>query len=777
MAPDHMTTTASPAKPAEQLSADEWRLQRQLEYYFSDKNLWKDTWLREKLHGSEENDCTGWIDVAVIANFKRVQQITSDLDWVVRVLYRIDELEVRAPGSYDCTTVETTFSKNRQKVNNYVNMSPEQSGNKNNGTPEEEYDSVLSGTVSPTRITTKVTTTQYQVRRKAALPPKPVANSSSAADIKNGLMTSNTSDCGSTSGGAADRGPRNSLTKNNSGSTSSQHRDLAMDSDEEDRQQQSSTTTLDGPTQNKSSSTNNRLIPGFRQVPKTGVIYVMDEAAKVGYSAQTAHEWANLGQGSPETSLPKHWPASVRNRIKELIEAGKLPSCAAQTSNPAAHLHNNASHNFGPSEHIQGPWDQDLKQLEVTPENLHYGNVNGDLALRRAVAKFYNDMYRKGKQSLYQAENVALVGGGRLALTRLIAAMDQINLGHFLPDYTAYTELLSQFSLTGKINSIPILLNPENNFRLTLQELRREIVGKGLGALLFSNPCNPTGQLVEGEELKNWVRIARECQCSLVIDEIYSRYVYTQRMAPSDAHWRMVSAAQFVDDVNSDPVILLDGLTKNWRMPGLRVCWIVGPRQVIEAVGAAGSFLDGGPSLPTQRALVPLLNPKLVVEQTILLQLLFSHKRDFLLHRLNEMNIVVEHPPQGTFYCWCDISSLPAPLNTCWGFFRTMLNEGKVIVCPGVFFDVNPGHRRKFSNYSGFVRLSYGPSFPEIKRGLDAIEMVITKYRTGGSCSGVNKMGMGSSCTTLPSSSGMKRTLSIGEASEKTANGCCSEMN
>jgi len=136
---------------------------------------------------------------------------------------------------------------------------------------------------------------------------------------------------------------------------------------------------------------------------------------------------------------------------------------------------------------------------------------------------------------------------------------------------------LSQFKT---INSIPIPLDPKNNFTITLQELRREIVGRGLSVLLLSNPCNPTGQLIEGEELKNWCRIARETQCSLVLDEIYSRYIYTQRMSPTDATWRMVSAAQFVDDVNQDPVIILDGLTKCWRMPGLRICWIVAPKSV-----------------------------------------------------------------------------------------------------------------------------------------------------------------------------------------------------
>ncbi|CAJ1358473.1 unnamed protein product [Effrenium voratum] len=206
------------------------------------------------------------------------------------------------------------------------------------------------------------------------------------------------------------------------------------------------------------------------------------------------------------------------------------------------------------------------------------------------------------------------------------------------------------------------------------------------------------------------------------------RYIYTQRMSPTDATWRTVSAAQFVEDVNKDPVILLDGLTKCWRMPGLRICWIVAPKAVIDAVGAAGSFLDGGPSLPTQRSCVPLLNPKDVIEQTIMLQVLFSHKRDFLLRRLQDMGITVETPPQGTFYCWCDISRLPPPLNNCWGFFREMLKE-KVIVTPGVFFDVNPGSRRKFNSYDSFVRISYGPSFKEVQRGLDGMQRVIERRK------------------------------------------------
>jgi la-related protein 1 len=67
------------------------RLERQLSYYFSDKNLWKDVWLVNQLG----DDCTGFIAAEVIAGFNRVQQITSELDLVVASLQRINELEVK----------------------------------------------------------------------------------------------------------------------------------------------------------------------------------------------------------------------------------------------------------------------------------------------------------------------------------------------------------------------------------------------------------------------------------------------------------------------------------------------------------------------------------------------------------------------------------------------------------------------------------------------------------------------------------------------------------
>jgi aspartate/methionine/tyrosine aminotransferase len=412
-------------------------------------------------------------------------------------------------------------------------------------------------------------------------------------------------------------------------------------------------------------------IPGFRRVPRTGVIYVMGKAREQGFEYDNP-AWSNLGQGAPETGDIPGGPARV----------------TAVTMNPAAH---------------------------------EYGPVGGQMALRQKVAALYNTLYRQGKRSQYTHENVSIAGGGRVALTRLAAALGQINMGHFLPDYTAYEELLSVFKA---FTSIPILLEPDYRYHIPLETLKREILGRGLKALLVSNPCNPTGQLVEGEELQLWVQLARRYRCALILDEFYSHYIYTGR--PEEGP-KLVSAAAYVEDVDSDPVILVDGLTKGWRYPGWRISWTVGPKEVIKAVASAGSFLDGGANNPFQPQVLDLLEPQKVLQDTAALQAHFRAKRDYMLQRLTRMGISVEAEPEGTFYVWANLERLPEPLNDGMRFFEEGLAE-QVITVPGVFFDVNPERRRTYARYRHYSRISFGPEQAALERGLDGLERVIARH-------------------------------------------------
>lgn len=74
-----------------------------------------------------------------------------------------------------------------------------------------------------------------------------------------------------------------------------------------------------------------------------------------------------------------------------------------------------------------------------------YGPTAGIKPLRAAVANLYNVHHRAGKESQYSWENVAIVPGGRAGLIRIAAVLNNAYLGFFIPDYTAYNEMLSLF--------------------------------------------------------------------------------------------------------------------------------------------------------------------------------------------------------------------------------------------------------------------------------------------------------------------------------------------
>src|SRR6266496_6384330 len=250
------------------------------------------------------------------------------------------------------------------------------------------------------------------------------------------------------------------------------------------------------------------IASAFRSVPRTGVIFVTTEAQKRGFRSGDP-AWCNLGQGQPET--------------------GPLPGAPDR-----------------------------VHRVAIDVDDQEYAPIPGIWELREAIAGLYNRLYRRGIPSKYSAENVSVSGGGRAALTRAAASLGHVNLGHFLPDYTAYEELLDIFKA---FTAIPILLEGDRGYAFTAEDLRREIAGRGLSALLASNPCNPTGKLVQGDDLARWVGVARDLDCTLLLDEFYSHYVWTG--APG--RLPVESAARYVEDVDADPIVLFDGLTKNWR--------------------------------------------------------------------------------------------------------------------------------------------------------------------------------------------------------------------
>ena len=421
----------------------------------------------------------------------------------------------------------------------------------------------------------------------------------------------------------------------------------------------------------------------LRDVPYMGVIFVVAEAMKLGFRNGDP-DWCNLGQGQPEVGPMAGAPKRISS-------------------------------------------------VTIAPEDHAYGPLGGTPELREAVARHYNRLFRNGgnphstsngrhgkKRKPFTADNVAVAQGGRLALSRAVAALGAVNVGYPLPDYTAYEDMLALH--LGRVNPIPLRTREADGFRVTPQLFERTVDDHGIGAFLLSNPCNPTGQVVSGRELAELVAIARRRRVTLLLDEFYSHFIYTPDGKPGRGP---VSAAEFIDDPESDPVVLVDGLTKSFRYPGWRVGWCVGPSAMVDTIARVASALDGGPSRIAQRAALAALEPKQADQETTALREVFVKKRNLMLKRLKQLGVVFKNEPLGTFYCWGSLAKLRPPFDDAMTFFRRAL-ERKVLTVPGEFFDVNPGKRRRApSPYRQWMRFSFGPPMENVVLGLDRLEQML----------------------------------------------------
>lgn len=419
--------------------------------------------------------------------------------------------------------------------------------------------------------------------------------------------------------------------------------------------------------------------PQFHKVMKTGVIYATTRAASHGFSNETEEEWANMGQGAPET--------------------GQLPGAPER--------------NF---------------TLTIPGAELEYAPVTGLAELRWKVADYYNHLYRQGKESQYTADNVCVVPGGRAGLTRIMAVLGNVSIGYFSPDYTAYEQCLGLFL---RVSPSPLLHRDVNEALMSPEEFEFQCKGAGLGAVLISNPANPTGQSLEGEKLKEYVEIARRTESAIIMDEFYSHYYYDGDIEDDGKNWpKTVSSAEYIDDVNKDPILIVNGLTKNWRCPGFRCCWIVAPKAIVSMLGSAGSYLDGGANAPLQRLALPLMDLEFVRRDAWALQRHFVKKRDFLLRELKALGINVLWEPTATFYIWADISALPSPLNDCLVFLEECTKH-KIICVPGVFFDINPRGLKNVlqSTCISNVRFSYGPPIRNLTLGMKQLANMINEWK------------------------------------------------
>ena len=205
-----------------------------------------------------------------------------------------------------------------------------------------------------------------------------------------------------------------------------------------------------------------------------------------------------------------------------------------------------------------------IKSLEES--KTRYTSNAGLLELRREICRFLLRKY--GLEYCPDNEVLVTVGGSEgidAAIRALVAYGDEVIIPQ--PSFVCYEPIVR---LAGGV-PVPLELKAENEFRLTADELKSAITDK-TKLLVFPFPCNPTGAIMEREDLEAVAAVLRETNVCVLSDEIYSELTYGGR--------KHVSIAS-VDGMRERTVVI-NGFSKTYSMTGWRMGYACAPAPIIK---------------------------------------------------------------------------------------------------------------------------------------------------------------------------------------------------
>jgi alanine-synthesizing transaminase len=300
------------------------------------------------------------------------------------------------------------------------------------------------------------------------------------------------------------------------------------------------------------------------------------------------------------------------------------------------------------------------------PRNHRYSASRGITKLRVAIA----DWYRRKFQVEIDPETEAIVTiGSKEGIAHLALATLGPGDAVLCPSPTYPIHTYSVIIAGGEVRSVP--LREDNDFFEELTAAYRSALPRPK-MLIVNFPHNPTTRVVDPGFFKKLVDFATEHQLMVVHDLAYADLVFDGYQAPSflQAPGAKAIGVEFYT------------LSKSYSMPGWRVGFCVGNRDLIKALTQIKSYLDYGVFQPLQIASIIALNgPQDCVREVIEM---YRSRRDTLVDGLNRIGWKTEKP-LATMFVWAKI---PEPFREMGSleFTKLLLNEAKVAVSPGIGF-------------------------------------------------------------------------------------------
>jgi len=330
-----------------------------------------------------------------------------------------------------------------------------------------------------------------------------------------------------------------------------------------------------------------------------------------------------------------------------------------------------------------------IKSLENS--KTRYTSNAGLMELREEICKYISRRYSVNYDP--KTEVLVTVGGSEGidgAIRALVAPRDEVIIPQ--PSFVCYEPIVR---LAGGVPVI-VELKAENDFRLTASELRAAISDK-TKALVFPFPSNPTGAIMEREDLESIAEVLRGTDICVISDEIYSELTYGDR--------RHVSIASI--DGMRERTVMINGFSKSYSMTGWRMGYACAPAPIISQMTKIHQFaIMSAPTTSQYAAVDALKNGDDDVERMVGE---YDMRRRLVVNGFNKIGMPC-FEPKGAFYCFPSIERTGM---TSEEFCEKLLMSKKVAVVPGSAFG---------QCGEGFVRVSYCYSTEHIKEALSRIE-------------------------------------------------------
>ncbi|MCD8362537.1 MAG: aminotransferase class I/II-fold pyridoxal phosphate-dependent enzyme [Lachnospiraceae bacterium] len=299
----------------------------------------------------------------------------------------------------------------------------------------------------------------------------------------------------------------------------------------------------------------------------------------------------------------------------------------------------------------------------------------------------------------YRNEVLVTVGGSEgidIAMRAMLDPGDEVLIPQ--PSYVSYEPC----AVLAGGKPVIIELKAENEFRLTPEEILEKLTDR-TKLLVLPFPNNPTGAIMEREDLEAIAKVIIEKDIFVLTDEIYSELSY------KGEHVSITSIPGM-----RERTILINGFSKAYAMTGWRLGYACGPAEIISQMTKIHQFaIMCAPTTSQYAAVEALRNGD---EDVAMMREAYDQRRRYLVHAFKEMGLTC-FEPYGAFYIFPCIKEFGM---TSEEFAARFLQEEKVAVVPGTAFG---------DCGEGFLRISYAYSLDNLKIALGRLEDFIGRLR------------------------------------------------